>query len=263
MTWSKWSVAAPMPHPLPPVNLSLSLPTSVNVTALLGPSLAAPLDSLLAAAAAISINLTSSLASSGLGSHGEPLLYGNASQPPTSPSALLPALDLLASSLSETITGSAAQAQVQIRTLLSQLPAFQGLGGGGGASEHGQGQGREAGSEAAALRAGQQMARRGYKAKHPVVIVPGEAGMGNTGMQGRLFKNQSDCARWQSVADRCRCYGNDNGWRTTGGVLCVFRWCLCHASLTGPATPCGSARSSKAVTQTQTPPRPLHPASIT
>ncbi len=177
MTWSKWSVAAPMPHPLPPVNLSLSLPTSVNVTALLGPSLAAPLDSLLAAAAAISINLTSSLASSGLGSHGEPLVYGNASQPPTSPSALLPALDLLASSLSETITGSAAQAQVQIRTLLSQLPAFQGLGGGGGAggaSEQGQGQGREGGGEAAA-RAGQLMARRGYKAKHPVVIVPGAA----------------------------------------------------------------------------------------
>ncbi|GFR45802.1 hypothetical protein Agub_g7258, partial [Astrephomene gubernaculifera] len=93
-------------------------------------------------------------------------------------SALLGLTDSLTDSLTDTLTDTfndltdlisvrRLSVTAQLRALLSQLPAFSlpqlGNGNGNGSTEGG----------GAGLRPGLVMARRGYRAKHPVVIVPG------------------------------------------------------------------------------------------
>ncbi|GLI65076.1 hypothetical protein VaNZ11_008503 [Volvox africanus] len=80
-------------------------------------------------------------------------------------SALIGLTDALTDTLND-ITGTIIAGRLSLVSLLPQLPAFNlrppmGLGGGAGDTE------------AAGLRPGMVMARRGYRAKHPVVIVPG------------------------------------------------------------------------------------------
>ncbi|EFJ42118.1 hypothetical protein VOLCADRAFT_97885 [Volvox carteri f. nagariensis] len=81
-------------------------------------------------------------------------------------SVLLGITDILTDTLNDlTDTISTGRLSVTVRGLLSQLPAFSlpaGTGGNGSTA-----------TTAAGLRPGLVMARRGYRAKHPVVIVPG------------------------------------------------------------------------------------------
>ncbi|GIL78558.1 hypothetical protein Vretifemale_7931, partial [Volvox reticuliferus] len=80
-------------------------------------------------------------------------------------SALIGLTDALTDTLSD-ITDTIIAGRLSLAGLLPQLPAFNllpplGLGGGAGDAE------------ATGLRPGLMMARRGYRAKHPVVIIPG------------------------------------------------------------------------------------------
>ncbi|KAG2495385.1 hypothetical protein HYH03_006653 [Edaphochlamys debaryana] len=70
------------------------------------------------------------------------------------------------------IAGGPAALTAQLRALVAALPAFS-LPGAGGAGAEGGAAEAEAEAEEAAVRPGLAMARKGYRAKHPVVIVPG------------------------------------------------------------------------------------------
>jgi phospholipid:diacylglycerol acyltransferase len=96
----------------------------------------------------------------------------------------------LTDTLTDTITDlsdtfSATWLTVTVRGLLAQLPAFgvpgpSAAGGGAGAA------GGAGSTDTSGLRPGLAMARRGYRAKHPVVIVPGRSGW--SGWSGCRFR---------------------------------------------------------------------------